>query len=92
LPCALLARFWARLIHVGFVAAYDAGNEVVGGHADVIVAVVGRVETVVLWRIVEAVVDVVVVVVVVVAVAVVIEPARLAHDLTVHFSMLQVLR
>jgi hypothetical protein len=88
LPCALLARFWARLIHVGFVAAYDAGNEVVGGHAAVIVAVVGRVEAVVLWCIVEAVVDVVVDV----AVAVVIEPARLAHDLTVHFSMLQVFR
>jgi hypothetical protein len=91
LPCALLARFWARLIHVGFVAAYDAGNEVVGGHAAVIVAIVaivGRAEAVVLWCIVEAVVDVVVVV----AVAVVIEPARLAHDLTVHFSMLQVFR
>jgi hypothetical protein len=90
LPCALLARFWARLIHVGFVAAYDAGNEAVGGHAAVIVAVVGRAEAVVLWCIVEAVVDVVVVVAV--AVAVVIEPARLAHDLTVHFSMLQVFR
>lgn len=48
MPCALLARFWARLSRVGSAAAYDAGSEVAGGHAAVIVAVVGRAEVVVL--------------------------------------------
>ena len=86
LPCALLARFWARLSRVGSAAAYDAGSEVAGGHAAVIVAVVGRAEVVVLQCIVEAVVDAVVAV----AIVIVIGPARLAHDLTVRFSTLRV--
>jgi hypothetical protein len=48
LPFALLARFWARLTRVGSAAAYDAGNEVAGVHAAVVVAIAGHAEVVVL--------------------------------------------